>query len=84
MSARYHRRLISFVSLQVDKANTRTKQLKRQLEEAEEEVSRITAQKRKVQRDLDDQTEQTETVQRELESIKNRMRTGGGGSDKLR
>ncbi len=63
--------------LQVDKANSRVKALKRQLDEAEEECTRINASKRKIQRDLDEQTEQTEVQQREIEQLKSKLRTGG-------
>ena len=66
---------------QVDKANTRVKALKRQLDEAEEEAARINSQKRKVQRDLDEQLESNEQLTRDNESLKNKLR---GGTDKLR
>ena len=69
--------LFFIVLFQGEKANSRVKQLKRQLEEAEEEMSRMTASKRKVQRDLDEQTEACETAQREVEQLRGKLRAGG-------
>ena len=68
------RTLLTSVSLQMEKANARMKQLKRQLEEAEEEASRANASKRKLQRELDDATEASEGLTREVNSLKNRLR----------
>jgi len=68
----------------VDKANARVKQLKRQLEEAEEEVARANAQKRKVLRDLDEQTETAESAKREADTLRSKIRLGGAASDKFR
>lgn len=62
---------------QMEKANARMKQLKRQLEEAEEEATRANASKRKLQRELDDATEASEGLTREVNSLKNRLRRGG-------
>jgi len=59
---------------QMEKANSRMKQLKRQLEEAEEEATRANATRRKLQRELDDATEASEGLTRELNSLKNRLR----------
>lgn len=59
---------------QMEKANSRTKQLKRQLEEAEEEATRANASRRKLQRELDDATEASEGLTREVNSLKNRLR----------
>lgn len=70
-----HTRLINtLVCLQVEKANSRMKQLKRQLEEAEEEATRANASRRKLQRELDDATEASEGLSREVHTLKNRLR----------
>ena len=61
----------------MDKANTRMKQLKRQLEESEEEVARANASKRKLQRDLDEQTEALETAQRDADQMRGKLRSAG-------
>ena len=61
----------------MDKANARVKQLKRQLEEAEEETVRINASKRKLQRDLDEQTEALETAQRDADQMRGKLRSAG-------
>ncbi len=50
------------------------KQLKRQLEEAEEEATRANASRRKLQRELDDATEASEGLSREVNTLKNRLR----------
>ena len=60
----------------VEKINSRVKQLKRQLDEAEEECARLTALKRKTQRDLDEQTEKYEALSRENEQLKAKARVG--------
>lgn len=62
---------------QMEKANARMKQLKRQLEEAEEEATRANASRRKLQRELDDATEANEGLSREVSTLKNRLRRGG-------
>jgi TolA-binding protein len=60
------------------------KQLKRQLEEAEEEIVRVNASKRKIQRDLDEQVEAAETAQRDVDQLRGKLRTAGlTGTDKL-
>lgn len=59
---------------QMEKANSRMKQLKRQLEEAEEEATRANASRRKLQRELDDATEASEGLTREVNALKNRLR----------
>lgn len=59
---------------QMEKANSRMKQLKRQLEEAEEEATRANASRRKLQRELDDANEASEGLTREINSLKNRLR----------
>ncbi|XP_042370508.1 myosin heavy chain, embryonic smooth muscle isoform-like, partial [Plectropomus leopardus] len=61
----------------VEKASSRMKQLKRQLEEAEEEATRANASRRKLQRELDDATEASEGLSREVHTLKNRLRRGG-------
>lgn len=60
--------------LQLEKANNRMKNLKRQLDESEEECSREKAAKRKVQRELEDLHENCEGLQREVTNLKNKMR----------
>ena len=50
--------------------NARVKNLKRQLDEAEEENTRVVANKRKIQRELDDQMESLETATREISQLK--------------
>ena len=54
------------------------KQLKRQLEEAEEEATRANASRRKLQRELDDATEASEGLSREVHTLKNRLRCRAG------
>lgn len=67
--------LISFpVCPQADKANMRLKQLKRQLEEAEEEAQRANASRRKLQRELEDATETADAMNREVSSLKSKLR----------
>lgn len=58
----------------MEKANSRMKQLKRQLEEAEEEATRANAYRRKLQRELDDATEASEGLSREVNTLKSRLR----------
>ncbi|XP_060921730.1 myosin-9-like isoform X1 [Labrus mixtus] len=61
---------------QVDKLNSRVKQLKRQLEESEEEAQRANANRRKLQRELEDAIESSEVMNREVSSLKNKLRRG--------
>ncbi|XP_010211289.1 PREDICTED: myosin-9 [Tinamus guttatus] len=61
---------------QADKANMRLKQLKRQLEEAEEEPQRANASRRKLQRELEDATETADAMNREVSSLKSKLRRG--------
>lgn len=70
----------------MDKANSRVKQLKRQVEEGEEEVARLNTQKRKLQRDVEEATEEGESAQRECDQLRSKLRGGLGatGSDKSR
>jgi len=60
----------------MDKLNSRMKQLKRQLEEAEEEAQRANANRRKLQRELEDATESADVVNREVTTLKNKLRWG--------
>lgn len=50
------------------------KQLKRQLEEAEEEAQRANANRRKLQRELEDATESADVMNREVTTLKNKLR----------
>ena len=59
---------------QLEKANSRMKQLKRQLEEAEEEATRANASRRKLQRELDDATESADSMNREVSTLKSKLR----------
>lgn len=67
--------------LQVDKLNSRMKQLKRQLEEAEEEAQRANANRRKLQRELEDATESADAMNREVTTLKSKLRWGRGDVD---
>uniref|UniRef100_A0A8C1R8L4 Myosin, heavy chain 9b, non-muscle n=1 Tax=Cyprinus carpio TaxID=7962 RepID=A0A8C1R8L4_CYPCA len=58
------------------KLNSRMKQLKRQLEEAEEEAQRANANRRKLQRELEDATESADAMNREVSSLKSKLRRG--------
>lgn len=61
---------------QAEKANSRMRQLKRQLEESEEELTRANAYRRKLQRELDDATESADSMNREVSSLKSKLRRG--------
>ncbi|KAL6455775.1 hypothetical protein MHYP_G00356260 [Metynnis hypsauchen] len=61
---------------QMEKANTRMKLLKRQLEEAEEETQRLNASRRKLQRELEDATEASSVMNREVTTLKSKLRRG--------
>ena len=50
------------------------RQLKRQLEEAEEESTRANAFRRKLQRELDDATESADSMNREVSTLKSKLR----------
>lgn len=50
------------------------RQLKRQLEEAEEEVTRSNAQRRKMQRELEDANESADSMNREVSALKSKLR----------
>lgn len=58
----------------MEKANSRMRQLKRQLEESEEELTRANANRRKLQRELDDATESADAMNREVSSLKSKLR----------
>lgn len=60
--------------LQVDKANIRLRQVKRQLEESEEELTRANAYRRKLQRELDDAAESADVMNREVSTLKSKLR----------
>lgn len=60
--------------LQSEKLNSRMKQLKRQLEEAEEEAQRANANRRKLLRELEDATESADAMNREVSSLKSKLR----------
>ncbi|XP_040002284.1 myosin-9-like isoform X1 [Xiphias gladius] len=61
---------------QAEKTNSRMRQLKRQLEEAEEELTRANAYRRKLQRELDDATESADAMNREVSTLKSKLRRG--------
>ena len=50
------------------------KQLKRQLEEAEEEAQRANANRRKLQRELEDASESADAMNREVNTLKSKLR----------
>lgn len=50
------------------------KQLKRQLEEAEDEAQRAHAYRRKLQRELEDATESADHMNREVSNLKSKLR----------
>ncbi|RXM92159.1 Myosin-11, partial [Acipenser ruthenus] len=52
----------------------RMRQLKRQLEEAEEEASRANTYRRKLQRELEDVSENAETMNREVNVLRTKLR----------
>lgn len=52
----------------------RVKQLKRQLEEAEEESQRVAAGRRKLQQELDEASEANDALSREVSSFRSKMR----------
>ena len=52
----------------------RVKQLKRQLEEAEEESQRVAAGRRKLQRELDEASEANDALSREVSALKGKLR----------
>lgn len=52
----------------------RVKQLKHQLEEAEEEAQRVAAGRRKLQRELEEASEANDTLSREVASLRSKLR----------
>lgn len=68
------RSLCSSSSPQAEKANVRVKQLKHQLEEAEEEAQRVAAGRRKLQRELEEASEANDTLSREVASLRSKLR----------
>lgn len=50
------------------------KQLKHQLEEAEEEAQRVAAARRKLQRELEEASEANDTLGREVASLRSKLR----------
>ncbi|XP_054553286.1 myosin-14 [Talpa occidentalis] len=68
------RRVADQLRDQLEKETSRLKQLKRQVEAAEEEASRANAARRRLQRDLDDITESNESLKREAATLRNRIR----------
>ncbi|XP_040927030.1 myosin-9-like isoform X2 [Betta splendens] len=62
--------------LQEEKWNVKMRQLKRQLEEAEEELTQANGKYRKLQRELDDVTESAAVMNREVNTLKSKLRRG--------
>lgn len=58
----------------MEKSNVRVKQLKHQLEEAEEEAQRVAAGRRKLQRELEEASEANDTLSREVASLRSKLR----------
>ena len=58
----------------MEKANSRMKALKRQIDQNYDEMSAVNAAKRKLQRDLDEQIEVNDSLQRENNTLKQRQR----------
>ena len=58
----------------MEKANSRMKALKRQIDQNYDEMSAVNATKRKLQRDLDEQIETNDSLQRENNTLKQRQR----------
>lgn len=56
--------------------NVKMRQLKRQLEEAEEELTQANAYRRKLQRELDDAAESAAVMNREVNTLKTKLRYG--------
>lgn len=66
--------VLSLSLSQAEKGNVRLKQLKHQLEEAEEEAQRMAAARRKLQRELEEASEANDTLSREVASLKSKLR----------
>lgn len=58
----------------MEKSGVRVKQLKLQLEEAEEEAQRVAAARRKLQRELDEAGEANDTLSREVAALRSKLR----------
>lgn len=58
----------------MEKSNVRVKQLKHQLEEAEEEAQRVVAARRKLQRELEEAAESNDALNREVASLRSKLR----------
>lgn len=56
------------------------KQLKHQLEEAEEEAQRVAAGRRKLQRELEEASEANDSLSREVASLRSKLRYERGGT----
>lgn len=54
--------------------NTRLKNVKRSLDEAEEEIQKEKTQKRKYQREYEDMVEKEEALNREINALKTKLR----------
>lgn len=65
---------VRLCSAQAEKGNVRVKQLKHQLEEAEEEAQRVAAARRKLQRELEEASEANDTLSREVASLRSKLR----------
>uniref|UniRef100_A0A3Q3EEH9 Myosin, heavy chain 9a, non-muscle n=1 Tax=Kryptolebias marmoratus TaxID=37003 RepID=A0A3Q3EEH9_KRYMA len=61
---------------QVEKTNSRLRQMKRQLEESEEELTRANMYRRKLQRELEDATESADAMNREVSTLRSKLRRG--------
>ena len=64
-------------SVQAEKGNVRVKQLKHQLEEAEEEAQRVAAARRKLQRELEESSEANDALSRDVSSLRSKLRYEG-------
>lgn len=60
--------------LEAEKGAVRVKQLKHQLEEAEEEAQRAAAGRRKLQRELEEANEANEALNREVSALRGKLR----------
>lgn len=58
----------------MDKASSRMRQMKRQLEETEEELTKANAYRRKQQRELEEATESIDAMNREISALKSKLK----------
>ncbi|XP_031631624.1 myosin heavy chain, non-muscle isoform X2 [Contarinia nasturtii] len=72
------RRHVDQYKEQLEKSNNRIKASKRNVDELEEELQKEKAQKRKAQRENEEYLEQIEALTREINTLKNKLRRGGG------